>query len=129
MCNIFNEKITTARYSWKKVFCFAGWYWHIDRFPCFTKTAKTIRTVIFCHWPIFNFKKQVNVSGHYSMFYLKKTFQAVINRTRTAGCLTLHKKWSFPLGTFSVNVAKSAGWMWSHLLKKSLIETSFFVQC
>ena len=45
---------------------------------------------------------------------------------------TLHKKWNFPLKTSSVNVTKSAVScglrIWSHLLKKSLIETSFFVE-
>ena len=34
--------------------------------------------------------------------------------------ITLHKKWSFPLKTFSVNV------IWSHLLKKSLMENFIF---
>ena len=37
---------------------------------------------------------------------------------------TLHKKWSLPLRISSVNVR-----IWSHLLKKSIGKTSFFVQC
>ena len=42
--------------------------------------------------------------------------------------LSLHKKWSFPLRISSVNVTKSAGFLriWSHLLKKSLIENNIF---
>ena len=35
MCNIYNEE--TTFYSWKKVFFFASWYWHIHRFLCFRK--------------------------------------------------------------------------------------------
>ena len=35
MCNIYNEE--TAFYSWKKVFFFASWYWHVHRFFCFRK--------------------------------------------------------------------------------------------
>ena len=27
----------TVFYSWKNVFFFASWYWHIYRFPCFRK--------------------------------------------------------------------------------------------
>ena len=37
-----------------------------------------------------------------------------------------HKKWSFPLRFFSVNVTKL--WIWSHLLKKSVMENFIFVQ-
>ena len=50
--------------------------------------------------------------------------------------LALHKKWSFPLRISSVNVTKSAETadlvtftklrIWSHLLKKSLIENFIF---
>ena len=45
-----------------------------------------------------------------------------------------HKKLSFPLRISSVNVTKSAVssgflWIWSDLLKKSLMENSFFMQC
>ena len=36
-----------------------------------------------------------------------------------------HKKIRFPLRISSVNVTKSAGNIWSHLLKKFLKETSF----
>ena len=44
--------------------------------------------------------------------------------------LTLHKKWSFLLRIASVNVTKSADLrIWSHLLKKSVMVNSFFVQC
>ena len=43
---------------------------------------------------------------------------------------TPHKKWNFPLKTSSVNVTKSAVScglrIWSHLLKKSLIENFIF---
>ena len=38
--------------------------------------------------------------------------------------VSLHKKWSFPLRISLVNVTKS--WIWSHLLKKSLMENSIF---
>ena len=38
----------------------------------------------------------------------------------------LYKKWSFSLKISSVNAFQ---WIWSHLLKKSLVKTSFFVQC
>ena len=45
--------------------------------------------------------------------------------------LTQDKKWSFPLRISPVNVTKSAvsRAIWSHLLRKSLLETSFFVLC
>ena len=38
------------------------------------------------------------------------------------------KKLSFPVRIFSVNVTKSAGnWIWSHMLKKSLMENFIFL--
>ena len=44
------------------------------------------------------------------------------------GYPVLHKKWSFPLKISSVNVTKSASFLriWSHLLKKSLMENFIF---
>ena len=44
---------------------------------------------------------------------------------------SLHKKWSFPLRISSVNVTKSAVFLriWSHLLKKYLMENFTFVPC
>ena len=40
--------------------------------------------------------------------------------------LSLHNKWGFLLRICSVNVTKSALWIWSHLLKKSLIQNFMF---
>ena len=45
----------------------------------------------------------------------------------TSSCVLLHKKWSYPLRISSVNVTKSASLqIWSHLLKKSLMENFIF---
>ena len=57
-----------------------------------------------------------------------KTWSSEITLKISAVKLTLHKKWSLPLRIFSVNVTKSAGLrIWSHLLKKSLIENFIFL--
>ena len=56
---------------------------------------------------------------------------SLIGKTLILACLSLHKNWSFPLTISSVNVTKSAAFLriWSHLLKKFLIETFIFLQC
>ena len=63
-------------------------------------------------------------------FYFQVIFWKVKNYNYTAFlCLLLHKKWSFPLWISSVNVNKFAGKLqiWSHLVKKSLMEN--FIVC
>ena len=40
------------------------------------------------------------------------------------------KKWSFPWKSYSLHAIRSAGlWVWSHLLKKSLMENFIFLCC
>ena len=63
-------------------------------------------------------------------FYFQVIFWKVKNYNYTAFLyLLLHKKWSFPLWISSVNVNKFAGKLqiWSHLVKKSLMEN--FIVC
>ena len=58
-----------------------------------------------------------------------KKFRKIFGRSQTKFFYTLYKKWSFRLRISSVNVAKSAKKLriWSHLLKKSLMQNFIFL--
>ena len=54
MCNIYNEETATWKYSWKNVFFFGGWYWHIHIFPFFRKgVERRVHTIYSCRSSIF----------------------------------------------------------------------------
>ena len=55
MCNIYNEEPTF--YSWKAVFFFASWYWHIHRFSCFRKEED--QNVQCWQVLVFHFQKKI----------------------------------------------------------------------
>ena len=75
---------------------------------------------------IISFNIGSRVKRHISKILAVKSFWK-----RFRQVLTLYKRRSFPLRISSVNVTKSdVLWgIWSHLLKKFLMENFFFVQC
>ena len=108
-------------------------------FLCFplTVTWYNMSNKIFT-WSPFIFKKWSNSvfwsfeHGLWSETSKFKVTQGVRLLEKTPCLLvTLHKKWSFPLRIFSVNVTKSAGnYGYGHIYwSNSWRKTSFFVQC
>ena len=83
--------------------------------------------------PILIFNALSNFSNGEACCNIRQNWKT-LKKTKTIGAeTTLHKKWTFPLRTFSVNLIKSTGncgfghiyWnlrIWSHLLKKCLMK-------
>ena len=65
---------------------------------------------------------------YFLMIYNQEFVQRILHESVRVNLHTLHKKWSFPVRISSVNVTQSATklWIWSHFLKKSLIENFIF---
>ena len=67
----------------KKMFFFASWFLHLNRFPYFRRTAHYSRTVIFSHRYLFLKNRSIPITFQYVL--LKWTFQTVIAETTTLG--------------------------------------------
>ena len=78
----------------------------------------------------FSYRPQRYIHPWFIKYRLTIIYSNVAKETKKVlnSNITLHKKWSFPLGISSVNVTKSAEKLriWSHLLKKSVIENFDF---
>ena len=95
-----------------------------DVFKTFSRRLQDVfqtssRRVKTCLQDVF-FKKTPKTSSR----HLQDVFSTSLQTRNFAG--TLHKKWTFLLKSCSVNVTKSVVRIWSHLLKKILMENFIF---
>ena len=110
-----------------------------------------LKTLILCFqgvWKEISDMKRVNVTKFTVYAWEKTSNEKLVNQRRTLDTIrylrlsvsrkyasslifTLHKKWSFPLRIFSVNVTKSEGnCEFGHIYWRNLKwKTSFSVQC
>ena len=120
-CGIFRFSYS---FSTKYIFLRSTYFRLKDSLYTLCKQQKSFSFLVFSgrikwkNWPEMGY--QVNVPAQYPR-------NQELYRENKKGT-SLHKKWSFPLRISSVNVAKSAGncGFWSHLLKKSLMESFGF---
>ena len=71
-------------------------------------------------------RSTIDLSTGWWLKYIVQVSEYICRRHLKVVHYSPHKRWSFPLRISSVNVTKSALRIWSHLLKKSLMENFIF---
>ena len=101
----------------------------------FVKTFAQNQSKIFRNWHLYKLKysEWCNTCYNITLILMKMVLSMKANEQILSAFNliqkqpSLHKKWSFPLRIYSVNVTKSTGnCVFSHLLKKSLMENFIF---
>ena len=107
---------------------------HYNFLSGFSSQLYVTRDFYFTRLPILTSSQPKNwlnlesITAHKRLRHTSMSSMTATNMSYIYSLPTLHKKWSFPLRISSVNVAKSvvSCLIWSHLLKKSLMESFIF---